>query len=153
MRLTHQTWLHPITTYLHRWGTCSAALHFLRRYTKMTGLAQKSNNFFWRGIHKLPNKWKKCIATDVILRTKYFLSFSCNKHVFSIKKLVSYLHTWYSRRSLTSHVNLNCTPSWADAVASLRIGLPYHKLFFLRKDNKQFIELERNLHEQKSLGH
>jgi len=23
-----------------------------------------SKQFFWRGIHKLSNKWKKCIATD-----------------------------------------------------------------------------------------
>jgi len=24
----------------------------------------KEQQFFWRGIHKLSNRWKKCIATD-----------------------------------------------------------------------------------------
>jgi len=48
----------------------------------------KEQQFFWRGIHKLSNRWKKCIAIArwTILRIKYFLSFSCNKCVFSIKK-------------------------------------------------------------------
>jgi len=49
MRFTHQTWLRPIYLPLiciDGTRTCSAALHFLRRCTKMAGLVQKSNNFF-----------------------------------------------------------------------------------------------------------
>ena len=50
MRLTHKTWLCPISTYLHRWDT-----HLLSRTSfltnmyengSMTGLPQKTNNFF-----------------------------------------------------------------------------------------------------------
>ncbi|GFX16354.1 mariner Mos1 transposase [Trichonephila clavipes] len=28
------------------------------------GLASKDRSFFWRGIHKLPKKWGKCVASD-----------------------------------------------------------------------------------------
>ncbi|GFS92952.1 mariner Mos1 transposase [Trichonephila clavipes] len=27
-------------------------------------LASKDRSFFWRGIHKLPNRWGKCVASD-----------------------------------------------------------------------------------------
>jgi len=67
MRLTHQTWLRPIITYLHRWDT-----HLLSSFTSYQDVRKwlddwfdsKEQQFFWRGIHKLSNMWKKCIATD-----------------------------------------------------------------------------------------
>ncbi|EFN75827.1 hypothetical protein EAI_09483, partial [Harpegnathos saltator] len=50
MRLTHQTWLRPITTYLHRWDThlLSSASLLTKMYENglMTSLPQKSNSFF-----------------------------------------------------------------------------------------------------------
>ena len=88
--------------------TCSAALHFLRRCTKTLDdwFGSKEQQFFWRGIHKLSNRWKKCIATDAIHRIKYFLSFSCNKRVFSIKKFRFHIyishwpHHWFRNTSI-----------------------------------------------------
>jgi len=53
----------------------------------------KEQQFFWRGIHKLSNRWKKCMLRWAILQIKYFLSFSCNKRVFFYKKIpITYLH-------------------------------------------------------------
>ena len=48
MRLTHQTWLHPITIYLHRWDThflTSISLTKMYENGSMTGLPQKSDSF------------------------------------------------------------------------------------------------------------
>ena len=49
-RLTHQTWLRPITIYLHRWGThfLTSASLLTKMYENgsMTGLPQKSDSFF-----------------------------------------------------------------------------------------------------------
>jgi len=52
----------------------------------MTGLAQKSNNFFGVASTNCQTGGKMYSYRWAILRIKYFLSFSCNKCVFSIKK-------------------------------------------------------------------
>ncbi|EFN78433.1 Histone-lysine N-methyltransferase SETMAR, partial [Harpegnathos saltator] len=37
----------------------------VRKCLDETGcLPQKSNSFFWRDIHKLSDRWEKCIASD-----------------------------------------------------------------------------------------
>ena len=67
-RLTHQTLLRPIAIYLHRWDThfltSTSLLTKMYENGSMTGLPQKSDSFFWRGIHRLPDKGEKCIASD-----------------------------------------------------------------------------------------
>ena len=88
MRLTHQTWFRLITTYLHRWDThlLSSASLFTKMYENgsMTGLAQKSNNFFGMASTNCQTGGKMYSYRWAILRIKYFLSFSCNRRVFSI---------------------------------------------------------------------
>jgi len=67
MWLIHQTWLRRITTYLHRWDThllSSASYEDVRICMLNDWFGSKEQQFFWRGIHKLSNRWKKCIATD-----------------------------------------------------------------------------------------
>jgi len=48
--LTHQTWLHPTITYLHRWGThlanSASLLKKMLENGSMTGLIQKNEDFF-----------------------------------------------------------------------------------------------------------
>jgi len=67
MRLTHQTWLFPITTCLHRWVAHSAALWFVRRCEKMARWMVRGKKrgrfFYWRGIHKLLERWEKCVTS------------------------------------------------------------------------------------------
>ena len=62
MRLTHQTWLHPITTYLHRWDThlrsSASLLTKMHENSLMIGLSQKRSSF-WLGIHKSLERWEK----------------------------------------------------------------------------------------------
>jgi len=43
-----------------------AAFHFLEDVRKWLDdwFGSKEQQFFWRGIYKLSNRWKKCIATD-----------------------------------------------------------------------------------------
>ena len=57
-----------ITISLHRWDThflTSTSLHTkMYENGSMTGLPQKSDSFFWRGTHQLPDRWEKCIASD-----------------------------------------------------------------------------------------
>jgi len=65
MRLTHQTWLLPITTCLHRWVT---HLHFgsyedVKKWFD-EWFAAKGENFYWRGIHKFPERWEKYVTNN-----------------------------------------------------------------------------------------
>ena len=70
--------------------TCSAALHFLRRCTKMARLVwlKRATIFLaWHTqIFKQVEKMYSYRWAIKYFRIKYFLSFSCNKRVFSIKK-------------------------------------------------------------------
>jgi len=65
MRLTHQIWLHPIICIN---GHALAQQRFTSYENVRKWLddwfGSKEQQFFWRGIHKLSNKWKKCIAID-----------------------------------------------------------------------------------------
>jgi len=76
-------------------GTLAQQFHFLRKWLD-DWFGSKEQQFFLHGIHKLSNRWKKCIAIHfarwAILRIKYFLSFSCNKCVFSIKKFQFHIY-------------------------------------------------------------
>ena len=89
MRLTHQTWsdYHLFASIGHR--TCSAAIRFLRRCTKMARwlVWLKRATIFLAWHPQIVKQEQKMYSHRwAILRIKYFLSFSCNKHVFSIKK-------------------------------------------------------------------
>ena len=68
--------------------TCSAALHFLRKCTKMARLVWLKRTTIFLAWHSQIVKQveKMYIYPWAILQIKYFLSFSCNKRVFSIKK-------------------------------------------------------------------
>ena len=63
--LTHQTWLRPITIYLHRWDThfLTSTLLLTKMYenASMTGLPQKSDNFL---------AWHPPIAREPIAAAK-----------------------------------------------------------------------------------
>ena len=63
-RLTHQTWLHPITIYLHRWDDQRFTSYENVRKWLDDWFASKERQFFWHGIHQLPDRWEKCIASD-----------------------------------------------------------------------------------------
>jgi len=72
--LNHQTWhLLTITCFL-RWVIMIHALaerHFdsyedVRKW--LDEFVSKNEEFFWRGIHKLPERWEKCIVSE----DKYF---------------------------------------------------------------------------------
>jgi len=55
-----------IITYLHRWDThllSSASYEDVRKWLD-DWFGSKKQKFFWRGIHKLSNRWKKYIAID-----------------------------------------------------------------------------------------
>ena len=45
--------------------------------------ASKERQFFWRGIHQLPDRWEKCIASDLFQII-----------IFYTEIPVSYLRTW-----------------------------------------------------------
>ena len=69
--------------------TCSAVLHFLRRCTKMARwlVWLKRITIFLAWHPQIVKQAEKMYSYWwAILRIKYFLSFSCNKRVFSIKK-------------------------------------------------------------------
>ena len=52
-----------------RWATRSLSSSSILTKTKMTWwFASKNEEFFWRGIHKLPERWEKCIISE----GKYF---------------------------------------------------------------------------------
>jgi len=38
------------------------------KFKRSENLPQKDEEFFWRGIHKLPERWEKCIVGE----GKYF---------------------------------------------------------------------------------
>jgi len=69
--LTHQTWYLLTITCFRRWATL-AKRHFdyyedVRKWLDEC-FASKDKEFFWRSIHKLPERWEKCI----ISKSKYF---------------------------------------------------------------------------------
>jgi len=93
---------------LHR-RTCSAALHFLRRCTKM------ARWLVWLKRATIFLAWHPQIVKQVekmysyrwaILRIKYFLSFSCNKRVFSIKNF-RFIFTYLVYRDFKNFKYLN----------------------------------------------
>jgi len=68
--LTHQT-LHLLTiTCFRRWTTRSLSGTSILTKTSENGLmsASKDEEFFWRSIYKLPERWEKCIFSE----GKYF---------------------------------------------------------------------------------
>jgi len=86
MRLTHQTWLRPITTYLHR-GHALAQ----QRFTSYEDVRKwliwlKRATIFLAWHPQIVKQVEKMYSYDGQYFEKYFLSFSCNKRVFSIKK-------------------------------------------------------------------
>jgi len=69
--LTYQTW-HLLTITFHRWATRFTERHFdsyedVRKWLD-EWFASKDEEFFWRGIHKLPERWEICIVSE----GKYF---------------------------------------------------------------------------------
>jgi len=69
--------------------TCLAALHFFRRCTKIARwlVWLKRTTIFLAWHPQIVKQMEKIYSYRwAILRIKYFLSFSCNKRVFSIKK-------------------------------------------------------------------
>ena len=85
--------------------TCSTALHFLRRCTKMAGLAQKSNNFFGVASTNSQTDGKNVSYRWVILRIKYFLLFSYNKHIFPIKEIRFHIYIPSTGARISSVIN------------------------------------------------
>ena len=61
-RITHQTWLCPIT--LHALSDQHFTSYENVRKWLDDWFASKERQFFWRGIHQLPDRWEKCIASD-----------------------------------------------------------------------------------------
>ena len=67
MRLTHQTWLsdyHLFASMNHalaeqRFGSDEDVKKWLDKW-----FAAKGEDFYWRGIHKLPEKWEKCVTSN-----------------------------------------------------------------------------------------
>ena len=70
--LTHQTWHLLTITCFCRWATRSLSGTLILREDVRKWLdewfASKDEKFFWHGIHKLPEKWEKCIVSE----GKYF---------------------------------------------------------------------------------
>ena len=90
MRLTHQTWLRPITIYLHRWDTRLLSSASLLRCRWLVWLKRATIFLAWPQIVKQVEKMYS--YRWAILRIKYFLSFSCNKRIFSIKKFLFHIY-------------------------------------------------------------
>ena len=67
-RLTHQTWLRPITIYLHRWDThfltSTSLLTKMYENASMTSLPQESDSFFGVASTNCQTGGEKCIAND-----------------------------------------------------------------------------------------
>jgi len=59
--------------------TCWAALWLVRRWKMKKWLdewfAIKGEDFYWHGIHKLPERWEKCVTSNGALWINLFLSF------------------------------------------------------------------------------
>jgi len=67
MRLTHETW----PSDYHLFALMSHALaeqHFSSYQDVKKWLnewfAAKREDFYWRGIHKLPERWEKCVISN-----------------------------------------------------------------------------------------
>ena len=85
-----------------------AALSFVRRCEKMARwmVRGKRGRFFWRGIHKLSERWEKCVT-----RSKCVMEHTLNKSLFIIlpnlmcffgkKIVISYLYTWTTRKDFS----------------------------------------------------
>jgi len=66
MWLTHQTWLLPIITCLHQWVTLAEQRFGWYEDVKKwldEWFAVKGEDFYWHGIHKLPERWEKCVTS------------------------------------------------------------------------------------------
>jgi len=73
-----------------------------------------SKQFFWRGIHKLSNRWKKCILMGNTSNKIFFIIF--NKRVFSIKKF------WF-------HIYLVLQQHCSDITNSVLYGIILHAMY------------------------
>ena len=97
MRLTRLDSVRLPLIYVDGTRTCSAALHFLRRCTKMTRwlVWLKRATIFLAWHPQIVKQVEKMYSYQwTIFRIKYFLSLSCNKICIFYKKIpVSYLHT------------------------------------------------------------
>ena len=105
MRLPHQTWLPPITTCLHR------TLHVLaeQRFDSYKDMkkwldewfAPNGKDFYWRGIHKLPEGWEnvqqamehtlKKALFIILLNLKCFLE--TNPHFIHVHEMTIKVYT------------------------------------------------------------
>ena len=69
--LSHAAYSPDLTSDYHLFASMGHALA-QQRFTSYEDVRKwlddwfgsKEQQFFWRGIHKLSNRWKKCIATD-----------------------------------------------------------------------------------------
>ena len=58
----------------------------------------KGEDFYWRGIHKLPERWEKCITSDEAYLNKALSIVLPNLTYFYFNFLIYilYFYTWYN---------------------------------------------------------
>jgi hypothetical protein len=60
------TWRHLTITSSHQWDTClqSSTSAISKKLENGCCFAAKQKQFFWLGIHNLPERWSKCVEAD-----------------------------------------------------------------------------------------